>query len=256
MELLTEEKVVEPRVKKAPVAETAVKKEKTVFTPEDYRFERKFFVADLMKREILDLIRLHPVLFTEIYHERFVNNIYFDTRDFESYFAAMDGLAHRVKRRIRWYGDLLGHIGKPVLELKIKDGFVNRKEDHRLAPFALDENYTFGTTIDVFKKSDLPTKLKEEMIGLQPSLVNRYRRQYFMSANRQYRVTVDTDLEYYRIKPHDNIFLDRWIDRDNVIVELKYANAEDRNADLISRCFPFRVTKSSKYCMGIERFYL
>jgi len=254
--LLVEEKVAELRVKKAQTSGETVKKEKTVHTPEDYRFERKFFVADLTKREILDLIRLHPAMFAEIYHERFVNNIYFDSRTFESYFAAVDGLAHRMKRRIRWYGDLLGRIDKPVLELKIKDGFVNRKEDHRLAPFALDENYTFGATVDVFKKSELPTKLKEEMIGLQPSLVNRYRRRYFISANRQYRVTVDTDLEYYRIKPHDNTFLDRWIDRDNVIVELKYANAEDRNADLISRRFPFRVTKSSKYCMGIERFYL
>ena len=256
MELLVEEKVSESRVKKAPVTAAAVKKEKAVFTPEDYRFERKFFVADLTKREILDLIRLHPALFTEIYHERLVNNIYFDTRDFESYFAAMDGLAHRVKRRIRWYGDLLGRIDKPVLELKIKNGFVNRKEDHQLTPFALDEDYSFNTTVEIFKKSELPAKLKEEMIGLQPSLVNRYRRRYFMSANRQYRVTVDADLEYYRVKRHDNTFLDRWIDRDNVIVELKYANAEDRNADLISRRFPFRVTKSSKYCMGIERFYL
>ncbi len=256
MELLVEEKIAEPRAPKTPIAETPAKKEKAVFTPEDYRFERKFFVADLTKREILDLIRLHPALFAEIYHERFVNNIYFDSRDFESYFAAMDGMAHRVKRRIRWYGDLLGHIDKPVLELKIKDGFVNRKEDHKLAPFALDENYGFNTTAEVFKQSHLPEKLREEMLALEPSLVNRYRRQYFMSANRQYRVTVDTDLEYYRIKPRDNTFLDRWFDRDNVIVELKYANAEDRNADLVSRRFPFRVTKSSKYCMGIERFYL
>lgn len=256
MELLVEEKAAEPRLKKTPATEAAVKKEKSVFTPEDYRFERKYFVADLTKREILDLVRLHPALFTEIYHERFVNNIYFDSHEFDSYFAAMDGLAHRVKRRIRWYGNLLGRIEKPVLELKIKDGQVNRKEDHKLTPFALDENYSFNTTGEVFKNSGLPEKLKEELLALQPSLVNRYRRQYFMSANRQYRVTVDTDLEYYRIKSCDNTFLDRWIDRDNVIVELKYANVEDRNADLVSRRFPFRVTKSSKYCMGIERFYL
>jgi hypothetical protein len=39
-------------------------------------------------------------------------------------------------------------------------------------------------------------------------------------------------------------------------VELKYANAKDANADLISRYFPFRVTKSSKYITGVERVYL
>jgi hypothetical protein len=39
-------------------------------------------------------------------------------------------------------------------------------------------------------------------------------------------------------------------------VELKYANAKEANADLISWDFPFRVTKSSKYLTGIERVYL
>ncbi len=258
MELLVEEKVAEPRVKIKKVqttGETATTA-KAVYEPIDYRFERKFFVSDLTKREILDLIRLHPAMFSEIYHERFVNNIYFDTHAYDNYFAAVDGIGHREKCRIRWYGDLLGRLEKPILELKIKDGTVGRKENYPLAPFSLDEDYSFNTTVEVFKNSDLPAKLKVELIALQPTLLNRYRRRYFQSANRRYRITVDSDLEFYRLKPHGNVFLDKWVDRQNVIVELKYANAKDSNADLISRHFPFRVTKSSKYCSGIERFYL
>lgn len=258
MSLLVEEEVAAPRVKIKKVQATgdAVAAAKAVYEPIDYRFERKFFVSDLTKREILDVIRLHPAMFAEIYCERFVNNIYFDTLAYDNYFAAVDGLAHREKCRIRWYGDLVGHINKPVLERKIKDGMVGRKENYSLAPFALDENYTFNTTVEVFKNSALPEKLKIALISLQPTLFNRYRRRYFQSANRRYRITMDTDLEYYRPMRHDNTFLDKWTDRENVIVELKYANAKDSNADLISRHFPFRVTKSSKYCMGIERFYL
>jgi SPX domain protein involved in polyphosphate accumulation len=258
MSLLVEEKVVQPRVKVKKVHTTveAVKKEKAVHAPEDHRFERKFFVSDLAKPEILSLIKLHPMMFSEIYHERFVNNIYFDSFDLENYFATVDGLGRRRKCRIRWYGDLLGRIERPVLELKIKEGFVGRKESHPLAPFSLDESYRFGTTVEVFKNSELPAKLKLDLISLQPTLLNRYRRRYFQSANRQYRITVDTDLEFYRLKPHSNTFLDKWIDRENVIVELKYANAKDPNADLISRHFPFRVTKSSKYIMGVERVYM
>jgi SPX domain protein involved in polyphosphate accumulation len=258
MELLVEEKVAARRIKVKQVEKTgdAVAAAKAVYEPVDYRFERKFFVSDLTKREILDIIRLHPAMFAEIYHERFVNNIYFDTLTFDNYFAAMDGLAHREKNRIRWYGDLVGPIGKPVLERKIKDGMVGRKENYPLVPFALDENYTFNTSIEVFKNSVLPEKLKIELMALLPTLFNRYRRRYFQSANRRYRITLDTDLEFYRPKPYDNTFLGKWTDRENVIVELKYANAKDSNADLISRHFPFRVTKSSKYCMGIDRFYL
>jgi len=259
MSLLVEEKTAEPRAKRVQTAGETVKtapKEKPALGPEDYRFERKFFVSDLTKPEILSLIRLHPIMFSEIYHERFINNIYFDSFDLENYFATVDGLGRRRKCRIRWYGDLLGRIEKPVLELKIKEGFVGRKESHPLEPFSLDESYQFGTTVEVFKNSALPAKLKLDLLSLQPTLLNRYRRRYFQSANRQYRITVDTDLEFYRLKPHSNTFLDKWIDRENVIVELKYANAKDANADLISRYFPFRVTKSSKYITGVEKVYL
>ncbi len=254
--MFVEEKIVAPRIKKFQVAGETVKKQKTVFAPEDYRFERKFFVSDLNKPEILSLIRLHPMMFSEIYHERFINNIYFDSFDLENYFSTVDGLGRRKKCRIRWYGDLLGPIERPVLELKIKEGFVGRKESYPLAPFLFDESYEFGATAEVFKKSDLPAKIKVELISLQPTLLNRYRRRYFQSADRQYRLTVDADLEFYRLKPHSNFFLEKWIDRENVIVELKYANAKDANADLISRYFPFRVTKSSKYITGVERVYL
>jgi len=257
METLAEEKVAAPRVivKKVQTAGESAKKEKTAPTPDDYRFERKFFVTDLTKHEILRLIKVHPMMFSEIFQERFVNNIYFDSPDLDDYYASVDGLDHREKRRIRWYGDLLGRIEKPVLELKIKDGVVGRKENFPITPFSLDESYHFNTTVEVFKKSDLPAKVKAEMIVLLPALLNRYRRQYFQSANRRYRVTVDTDLEFYRLKPRSNTFLDKWIDRESVIVELKYANKKDSAADLISRHFSFRVTKSSKYVNGINWIY-
>ena len=253
--MLLEEKVAEPRLRKVRATGEAAKKKKSTHAPAEYRFERKFFVADLTRPEILSLIKLHPAMFTEIYRERFVNNIYFDSLDLENYYASVDGLSHREKCRIRWYGSLLGRIEKPVLELKIKDSFVNKKETYPLAPFSLDENYQFETTVEIFKNSELPAKLKVEMLSLQPALLNRYRRRYFQSANRHYRLTVDTDLEFYRIKPCANAFLDKESDRENVIVELKYANRKDPNADLISRYFPFRVTKSSKYVNGINRIY-
>lgn len=34
------------------------------------------------------------------------------------------GISDRMKVRIRWYGALLGLIEEPVLELKIKRGFL------------------------------------------------------------------------------------------------------------------------------------
>ncbi len=255
MSLLVEEKVVEPHFKISPALGEAAKQEKAAPPPEAYRFERKFFISDLMRQEILALVKLHPAMFSEIYHERSINNIYFDTPTLQYFYATVDGLGRRKKCRIRWYGDLLGHIAKPVLELKIKEGFVGRKESYALTPFALDENFQFGTANEVFKNSALPAKLKMELFSVQPTLLNRYHRRYFQSVNRHYRITIDSDLEFYRPKARGNTFLHKTLDRNNVIVELKYSNEKDFHADSISRHFPFRVTKSSKYVLGVDMLY-
>jgi SPX domain protein involved in polyphosphate accumulation len=255
MSLLVEEKVAEPQLKKSSAPREAAKQEKAAPLPEAHRFERKFFISGLTRQEILALVKLHPAMFAEIYHERAINNIYFDTPTLQYIYATVDGLGQRQKCRIRWYGDLLGHIEKPVLELKIKEGFVGRKESYPLAPFALDENFHFGAANEIFKKSDLPARLKMELFAVQPTLLNRYRRRYFQSANRHYRITIDSDLEYCCLKARGNTFLHRIIDRNNVIVELKYGNEKDFHADSISRHFPFRVTKSSKYISGVDMLY-
>ena len=51
-------------------------------SPEDRaRFERKFLVADLDQAQITRILRTHPAGFSEIHHQRHINNIYFDTLD-------------------------------------------------------------------------------------------------------------------------------------------------------------------------------
>ncbi len=46
------------------------------------------------------------------------------------------------------------------------------------------------------------------------------------------------------------------IDINNIILELKYNQDMDNGANYIVNCFPFRLTKSSKYVSGIESLYL
>jgi SPX domain protein involved in polyphosphate accumulation len=91
------------------------------------RCERKFLVDDLSVDEIEDVILHHPAMFKPIFSERFVNNIYFDSLEFMSYYQAIEGLAQRKKIRIRWYGDLSGFIKSPILETK-KNGEVLEKK--------------------------------------------------------------------------------------------------------------------------------
>ncbi len=222
----------------------------------NYRYERKFVVTELTKPQVELLIKLHPGMFSEIFYERFINNIYFDSCLMNCYFATIDGLRNRIKCRIRWYGDVLGYIEKPVLELKIKDGLVGRKKFYPLTPFSLDEKFSIEDIMVVFKNSDLPGSLGVDLTSMQLTLLNRYSRRYFQTADRNYRMTIDSKLEFYRINQKNNTFLHKSVDDHYLIVELKYNQDLDNHASRISSYFPFRVTKSSKYANGIQKIYL
>ena len=121
----------------------------------NYRYERKFLISELTREEVQSLIKSHTVMFREIYHPRYVNNIYFDTFDMGSYFDNVNGAFNRVKVRIRWYGDLFGPIKKPILEFKIKKGLLGTKISNPLCPFFLNENFNSHVLTGVFEKSDI-----------------------------------------------------------------------------------------------------
>jgi len=92
--------------------------------------------------------------------------------------------------------------------------------------------------------------------ALRPVLLNQYKRKYFQSADKNYRITVDTDLRFYRIGNYSNPFLHQVTDNGHIILELKYNKEMDDNVGLITNAFPFRLTKSSKYVSAIDRIYV
>ena len=102
------------------------------------RCERKFLVSDLSAREIEEAILLHPTIFSPIHHQRFVNNIYFDNLELLSYYENLSGITPRKKVRVRWYGDLMGQIKEPVLEIKRKSGIVGNKIFYPLPRFVFE----------------------------------------------------------------------------------------------------------------------
>lgn len=220
-----------------------------------WRFERKFFINDMLREEVEMELRKHPSFFHPIYHERHINNIYLDSVDFKNYFDNVDGKAQRLKYRIRWYGDLFGYIAKPVLELKIKEGLLGRKRSFVLKPFTLDKNFTYDMLLDAARGSDLPEDVMEEMLSFRPALLNRYRRKYFQEVSERFRVTIDDHLNFYKIDSHHNTFANHTEDRESLIVELKYDEDHDEIATEVSHAFSFRMTKSSKYVSGVDYIY-
>ena len=220
----------------------------------NYRFERKFKISQLNPREIELHVKLHPAMFKEIYYQRTVNSIYLDSIDKQSYTDNIVGLAKRIKTRVRYYGDLCGTIEKPVLELKKKSGFVNTKESFPISSFILHENDSHQV---IWKK--LIASVKSEvarikLFSLEVVLLVRYSRKYFLSGCGKYRITIDTDLEFFNFNGTHNVFDQNSPKVNNTILELKYSHEHDENADKIVNHFPFRITRSSKYVSGIEKF--
>jgi SPX domain protein involved in polyphosphate accumulation len=219
----------------------------------NYRFERKFTVPnEFSLKTIEQFIKRNKALFREVFHIRQVNNIYFDTVAYNDYFDNVLGVSDRKKIRIRWYGNTLGEIKKPVLEIKIKKGLVGDKWSYKLQPFVLDNDFDNDKIQKVFKASNLPLPILESVKMVSPTLLNSYLRKYFLSADNKFRVTLDYKLLYYKIDKRFNNFNFAPASDANKIIELKYGLEDDKMANTISTQFPFRLNKNSKYVNGVN----
>lgn len=220
--------------------------------PPTFRYERKALVSTLDLAHVEHLVRIHPAAFREVFHQRAINNVYFDTVDFRSLLENIEGDENRVKYRLRWYGELLGTIDRPVLELKIKSNAVGRKASYRVPGFTLARGFSAASLRESVLAAELPPSVRLGLAACEAKLLNRYVRRYYLSACGRFRLTVDRDLTYYRLHATNNQL--RHIVRDDnvVVVELKYDRDDDDTAHRISSHFPFLLTKSSKYVRGIH----
>lgn len=221
-----------------------------------YRYERKYFVDELDANQAIAHIKHHPAMFSEIYHPRYINNIYFDSPLMDNYSDNVDGSPERKKARIRWYHELFGRVEDPTLEFKIKKGFMGTKIQYPFPCFHFGKGFSEQDLRGAVQSSDLPGDVINYLQASEPVLVNRYLRWYFATPDRHFRVTVDRDLSFYHLTKNNNRFLFRQTDHNSIVIELKYHKEYDPEAGRISSGFPFRMTRSSKYVQGIERVYL
>jgi hypothetical protein len=220
--------------------------------PDTHRYERKFAIEGATLAEVEHHVRHHPALFFPEYAPRIVNNIYLDSPHLQNYWQNIDGHSRRAKLRVRWYGALFGPVPKPVLERKCKTGLLGTKQSAKLNAFEFGERTSAQSVRQLLESSPLPENFRHELRHNEPSLVNRYRRLYFRSADRRVRLTIDSDLSFYRFHRHTNSFLTRVAAPHLVVLELKYADAAGADAANVAGALPFRMTRMSKYVFGLN----
>jgi SPX domain protein involved in polyphosphate accumulation len=223
---------------------------------EELRYERKFYISDVSLSDVLLAVKMNTADFSEIFHVRQINNIYFDTPGFESYYDNTDGAYNRAKARIRWYGDTFSKAVTPTLELKIKKGLLGYKRNFILPDFEIDERITKDKLTRLLLSAVGDESLKSYIHTLQPVLLNVYTRQYFISFDKTVRLTIDTGMHYYKMMSFQSLFISKIRDDNGIVLEMKYNVENEEIINKISAQLPFLMTKNSKYLQGVSRIGL
>ena len=184
----------------------------------EWRHETKYRIDSHGIRDIENIIKDCNCFIVKLFPERKINNIYFDTINYKAYLDNIIGISSRKKYRIRWYGDDMLHGVNPNLEIKIKNSSVNRKILNKVNNFELRELLAEKSRIDEIISI---SKKKKILSGMLPVLINTYKRKYYTTVNRKFRITLDYHLKYYKVEDVINKYKYHY-NNDSIIVEIKY----------------------------------
>jgi len=217
----------------------------------NYRYEKKFLIPMMSRDNIVSIFSKIGYGFKEVFTERRVNNIYFDTLNLDYYQQNKDGIGSREKFRVRWYGDLYGEID-PTIEIKTKESSVGTKSFFKIDKMHFNES----TTSNIFREDLIANlsghNLVEKLYYLFPTLLNTYERKYYISNDSRFRITIDFNVKSNNLiisSSKHNYFSK--VEKHHIL-ELKYDQEHDLFLQDISNNFPFRVNKFSKYVNGIN----
>jgi len=184
-----------------------------------------------------------------------INNIYFDTPGFDFFYDNVNGDYIRKKIRIRWYDETFAHQEKLTLEYKLKNGLLGDKISYPMSNIYTGKGFEFCQMRNEIKINQLPIQVGNELLTNYPTLLNRYNREYFISDDNKCRITLDKELTFFRIHSGKNYFDINYHLSGDLIMEMKYDPVDEPIAKSISQNFPFRITKSSKYVIGVQNLY-
>lgn len=213
----------------------------------DERHEIKFAAYETEYSTLRHWLLMHPSGFRSPYPERQVNNIYFDTWDYRAYAENLAGVSERSKLRYRWYGDSPGPA-PGQLEVKQKRNHFGWKLRFKISDTIWEPGYSWQD-IRAGLKAALP--LDAQLWLAQnplPVMLNRYRREYFVTANGLIRATIDTDQRAYdqRRWPEPNFEIAA-IMQSTLVMEFKFARKDRQQAAALLGTIPVRIGRHSKY---------
>ncbi len=196
------------------------------------------------------ILRLCPAL-RPAYPPRYICNVYFDTPALQCYADNLGGFPERVKVRIRWYGELLAS-DDCTLELKKRRNQFTWKTSCALGDLEL-QTWSWDEVRQFLIEKSAPSFHRYIDTICIPTLITRYRRQYYEAIDSNIRVTIDSDLVFVdqrnRSAPNFTFNPYRF---NSPLLELKFPLAARTHALGIVKSLNLRRTRFSKYSVGME----
>ena len=178
---------------------------------------------------------------------REINNIYYDTINFESAKNNLDGVSNRSKYRARWYVQNRNY-SQCNLEIKIKKSKLNKKI---IIPININYKDILGKDLlDLVKDELQKNKINDRNLYIQkffPTVQNRYKRDYYEWE--KIRLTYDTNVNYKNLRIRS---LNDW-KKDNLnVLEVKFNENKLKEASDLIAGMPFIPKRHSKYLRGLS----
>lgn len=215
------------------------------------RYELKCVAPETELAEVRSLVRLHSAGFRRAYAPRRVNSIYLDTPGNRNMAENLAGVPNRQKLRLRWYGKVTHIVQNPVLEQKIKEGHVGHKQQQKL-DCILDLTDSWVRILQLLRTAVSSQFLPVLKNHTQPTMLNSYQREYFVTHDGQVRLTVDYDQMVFdqRLSQMPNWKRPLPIEKELVIEVKAPPEQANRLNDIMGR-FPLRRSRNSKYIKGM-----
>lgn len=217
--------------------------------PADLRHELKLVSDEASCPELRMALRLDRSSMRTLYPARLVQSLYLDTPFQRALEENLAGLSVREKLRLRWYGAET-RVVRATLERKCRENSLGWKEILPFTePLALAGEERRKFMGELARRCDLPWRAR--LSGLEPAQWVRYLREYFTSADRRVRLTLDRQLAFF-----DQRRLARLADTERtpaprvLVLELKCAREDlDRAREILAR-LPIPLGRCSKFVLA------
>jgi hypothetical protein len=220
--------------------------------PLDSRQEIKYVAFHAHKDRFLSWLRFNRAGFSRSFPQRWINNIYFDTHDYNAFEDNVSGISARTKVRYRWYGNL-EESTQGTIEIKRKRNVFGWKQ---LYAFENGPDITSKNWIQIYHLlySGMPQEGKLWLLSnCAPVIINRYHREYFESRDGKVRINIDSRQSVFdqRSKPAPNI-LHKALLPDMIVIEAKFDRLHRDIASDYLQGVPVRVSRHSKYINAVN----